>query len=130
MTEDGVPILSLMAINETTGKLAEQFNNPLLSGGPYSVTFCRACDTGPVGIQLPYDYTSLAFGLHAWDQLQQTLYFVLWNPAVGEQSKTLFGVSRVTSTAAGDVKYVSFVTVHHFCHYLSIKQPFCHCRIP
>lgn len=39
----------------------------------------------------------------AWDQLDQTLWFVLWNPRVGDQSRTLFGVPRKTSSNTDDI---------------------------
>jgi hypothetical protein len=110
-------IMSLVAINETTGKIfdctgdgaaaaSDPACHPRAAAGQQSVTFCRTCPTSPMNLAadwtatitapLPYDYTSVVGGAAAtaFDTYGQTFYCILQNPRE-PGSSTLFGVTRL-----------------------------------
>ncbi|CAG9463240.1 unnamed protein product [Pedinophyceae sp. YPF-701] len=101
----GQRVLSFLAVNETTGAAIDQ-TGPRLSGiGPWTVTFCKACRYRPQdfgGPQLLYDYTDTVGSAYTWDQLDQTFYTVLWDPVVGDASRTLFAIRRKTDFTLSD----------------------------
>jgi len=123
MTQDGTnaPILSLVAINETTGMLHDCPSDIAVCSedaayGQQSMTFCMDCARAPkflaadwiVGgkianvkaLDMDYDYTQVAAGSTAFDSLNQRFYCILSNTNV-ERSATLFSIKRL-SILAGD----------------------------
>ena len=108
-------IISLVAINETTGKIFDCTEDPLttdpachpLTGaGQQSVTFCKGCLTSPQNLAarwvatvngaLPFDYTSAVGGAAAtaYDTFGQVFFCILRNPRE-PGSTTLFGIRRL-----------------------------------
>ena len=108
-------ILSLVAINETTGRIFDCTDDPTTSdpachpqvaSGQQSVTFCKNCPTSPRNLatawtatvtrNLPHDYTSVVGGAAAtaMDTYGQTFFCILSNPRE-PGSQTLFGIKRL-----------------------------------
>jgi len=96
------PILSLIALDEATGKVVTPTEiGPDISGGPYyTVTFCKSCPYKPdptqsQGFEFLFDYTDTYSSSSTFDQVDQVFWTVLWNPEFPD-SPTLFGVRRYT----------------------------------
>ena len=104
VTSTGRPVLTLMAINETTGET--HANDPAdTDAGQSALQFCSAsnpaCEFGPpVFASLPHDYDGLAYQATAFDTLNQVFYCVLYSSSDPEASKTLFAIKRETDAAS------------------------------
>ncbi|QDZ21292.1 hypothetical protein A3770_05p38100 [Chloropicon primus] len=103
-TTGGKPVLTLLAINETTGERHEN-NLSDTEAGQSVLQFCSAMNAGcefkpPVFASLPHDYDALAYQATAFDTLNQVFYCVLYNSESPETSKTLFAVKRQTDAAS------------------------------
>lgn len=98
------PVLTLLAINETTGAVHE--NNPAdADAGASTLQFCSetntGCEFGPAVIaSLPHDYDALAYQATAFDTLNQVFYCVLYSTDDPENSKTLFAIQRQTDPSS------------------------------
>ena len=96
------PILTLMAINETSG--ATHANDPA-DAGQSVLQFCSStnagCLFGPSALaSLPYDYDRLAYQATAFDTLNQVFYCVLYSSDNPDASKTLFAIKSETDPAS------------------------------